>query len=62
MSPRPPRSDAENREIQYRKEASLLATVRHLWPYVWSDDRVDLKLRVMGAMGLLLIAKLITIA
>ena len=39
-----------------------MATVRHLWPYVWSDDRVDLKLRVMGAMGLLLIAKLITIA
>lgn len=62
MSPRLKSSEEENRELQYRKEASLLATVRHLWPYVWSDDRVDLKLRVMGALGLLLIAKLITVA
>ena len=62
MSPRPPRSDDQDREQKYRKEASLIATVRHLWPYVWPDDRSDLKWRVMGALGLLLIAKLITIA
>ncbi len=62
MSPKPPRSDEQDREQKYRKEASLIATVRHLWPYVWPDDRSDLKLRVMGALGLLLIAKLITIA
>jgi len=50
----PPRKSA-------RREATLAETVRHLWPYVWPKDRVDLKLRVIGAMGLLLAAKIVTI-
>lgn len=60
----PPDRDEDVDELtqKYRKEASLYATVKHLWPYVWPSDRADLKLRVMGALGLLLIAKLITIA
>ena len=37
-------------------------TVVHLWPYIWPSDRRDLKARIMGAMGLLLAAKLATIA
>ncbi len=41
---------------------ALLATVIHLWPYIWPSDRRDLKLRVLGAMVLLLAAKLATIA
>jgi ATP-binding cassette subfamily B protein len=41
---------------------ALLATVFHLWPYIWPSDRADLKLRVLGAMALLLAAKLATIA
>jgi ABC-type transport system involved in Fe-S cluster assembly fused permease/ATPase subunit len=41
---------------------ALLATVIHLWPFIWPSDRRDLKLRVLGAMGLLLAAKLATIA
>ena len=41
---------------------ALLATVLHLWPYIWPSDRADLKLRVLGAMALLLAAKLATIA
>src|SRR5471030_761106 len=41
---------------------SLLGTVIHLWPYIWPSDRRDLKLRVIGAMALLLIAKLATVA
>jgi len=45
-----------------RREASLPATVAHLWPYVWPSDRADLKLRVLGALALLLVAKLATIA
>ncbi len=45
-----------------KAEASLATTVRHLWPYIWPADRADLKARVVGAMALLLIAKLITIA
>ena len=34
----------------------------HLWPYIWPSDRRDLKLRVLGAVALLLVAKLATIA
>jgi ATP-binding cassette subfamily B protein len=40
----------------------LLATIIHLWPYIWPSDRADLKLRVLGAMVLLLAAKLCTVA
>jgi len=41
---------------------ALLRTVIHLWPYIWPSDRADLKLRVLGAMLLLLAAKLATVA
>lgn len=41
---------------------ALLTTLAHLWPYIWPSDRADLKLRVVGAMVLLLAAKLTTIA
>ncbi len=41
---------------------TLWGTVVHLWPYIWPADRADLKLRVLGAMLLLLAAKLATIA
>src|SRR5512143_410890 len=40
---------------------ALMATIVHLWPYIWPSDRRDLKLRVLGAAVLLLIAKLATI-
>jgi ATP-binding cassette subfamily B protein len=41
---------------------ALFPTLVHLWPYIWPTDRPDLKLRVLGSMGLLLLAKLATIA
>src|SRR6185437_4019835 len=41
---------------------ALIATVIHLWPYIWPSDRRDLKWRVLGALILLLAAKLATIA
>ena len=41
---------------------ALLKTVIHLWPYIWPSDRRDLKQRVIGAMVLLLAAKLATIS
>ena len=53
---RPP----ERAEVSASRGA-LLATVIHLWPYIWPSDRRDLKLRVLGAMLLLLVAKLATI-
>ena len=40
---------------------ALFSTVIHLWPYIWPSDRPDLKLRVLGAMVLLLAAKLATV-
>ncbi len=43
-------------------QGALLRTVVHLWPYIWPSDRRDLKLRVLGAMVLLLAAKLATVA
>jgi ABC-type transport system involved in Fe-S cluster assembly fused permease/ATPase subunit len=42
--------------------AALFSTLVHLWPYIWPADRRDLKLRVLGAMALLLAAKLATVA
>ena len=44
-----------------RNEPTLIGTVIGLWPYVWPDGRGDLKLRVMAALVLLLVAKFITI-
>jgi len=41
---------------------ALFSTVIHLWPYIWPSDRHDLKVRVIGAMVLLLVGKLATIA
>ncbi len=56
VAPKPAETDAAP-----RREATLMQSVSHLWPYVWPDDRADLKFRVVGAMALLLIAKLLTV-
>ncbi|NDA47507.1 MAG: metal ABC transporter permease, partial [Alphaproteobacteria bacterium] len=45
-----------------KAESSLYATTRMLMPYIWPKDRPDLRWRVMGAVGLLLLGKLVTIA
>jgi ABC-type transport system involved in Fe-S cluster assembly fused permease/ATPase subunit len=41
-------------------EGALLSTVRNLWGYMWPAERPDLKLRVMLAIGALLLAKVAT--
>src|SRR5262249_44158387 len=41
---------------------ALVTTLIHLWPYIWPAERRDLKMRVVAAMVLLLVAKLATIA
>ncbi len=53
-------SDDESRVSADR--GALLATIVHLWPYIWPSDRRDLKLRVIGSLVLLLVAKLATLA
>jgi ABC-type transport system involved in Fe-S cluster assembly fused permease/ATPase subunit len=58
-----PRSTrALKREISADGGAGLLRTVIALWPYIWPADRRDLKLRVWVTMGLLLVAKIATMA
>jgi ATP-binding cassette subfamily B protein len=44
------------------KRNGLLATFQKLWPYLWPHGRVDLQRRVFLAFGLLLVAKLVTLA
>jgi ABC-type transport system involved in Fe-S cluster assembly fused permease/ATPase subunit len=48
----PPRVSAE--------EGDLLATVKNLWGYMWPKDRADLKLKVILAIGALLVSKVAT--
>jgi ATP-binding cassette subfamily B protein len=55
---RTPESDSRHSASR----GALLSTLVHLWPYIWPSDRRDLKLRVLGAMMLLLVAKFATIA
>ncbi|WP_245291279.1 ABCB family ABC transporter ATP-binding protein/permease [Methylobacterium aquaticum] len=40
----------------------LVATYRRLWPYLWPHGRPDLQRRVFTAFGLLLVAKVVTLA
>ncbi|MEI6572690.1 MAG: ABC transporter ATP-binding protein/permease [Alphaproteobacteria bacterium] len=37
-------------------------TVKGFWPYLWPEDRADLRMRIIMATGLLIAAKLVTIA
>ncbi len=42
-------------------QASLMSTVRGLWPYIWPAERTDLKMRVAWATVIMLFAKVSTI-
>ena len=61
MTAHPPHGSKPDPRAGATREA-LLATLVNLWPYMWPSDRRDLKLRVLGAMVLLLAAKLATMA
>jgi ABC-type transport system involved in Fe-S cluster assembly fused permease/ATPase subunit len=50
------------REVTGEAGPSLIPTIIHLWPFIWPSQRQDLKLRVWIAMGLLLLAKIATMA
>jgi ATP-binding cassette, subfamily B, heavy metal transporter len=53
---------ASRRFTEISDRGGLVTTLVHLWPYIWPGDRHDLKLRVLAATLVLLIAKLATIA
>ncbi len=40
---------------------SAIRTVRNLWPYIWPHDRGDLKIRVVLAILVLIVAKVVTV-
>ncbi|MEM9330948.1 MAG: ABC transporter ATP-binding protein/permease [Pseudomonadota bacterium] len=42
-------------------EASLLKTLRNLWPYMWPEDRPDLKMRVVYASLFMIAGKVVTV-
>jgi ATP-binding cassette subfamily B protein len=44
------------------EQATLIGTLAHLWPYIWPNDRADLKMRVVWSVVLLVIAKLATLS
>ncbi len=52
--------EARKRPTVSADEGSLFATVRNLWGYMWPADRGDLKLRVVLAIGALLVSKVAT--
>ncbi len=43
------------------ESGSVFATLVNLWPYMWPDDRPDLKIRVAWAAVFLVVAKLILV-
>lgn len=45
-----------------REEASMWRTVSGFWPYLWPEDRADLRMRIIWATLMLVLAKLVTIA
>ncbi len=51
------RAAATGRPTVSADEGNLLATVANLWAYMWPAGRPDLKLRVLLAIGALLISK-----
>jgi ATP-binding cassette subfamily B protein len=62
MTPPPAHArDLPKPQVSAQKGA-LLRTLMALWPYIWPSDRADLKMRVLWATVLLLIAKVATVA
>ncbi len=59
----PPAARAEADAVaRPHAQTSLAATLRHLWPYIWPDDRADLRGRIYIALVLMVAAKLVTVA
>jgi ABC-type transport system involved in Fe-S cluster assembly fused permease/ATPase subunit len=56
------RSDRAQRREVSAEGGNLFRALLHLWPYIWPAERRDLKMRVLVAMLLLLLAKLATVA
>jgi ABC-type transport system involved in Fe-S cluster assembly fused permease/ATPase subunit len=56
----PDNAIAQPKRISADKGA-FLQTMKHLWPFMWPQDRADLRMRVLWAFVLLLLTKVITL-
>jgi len=52
--------DTAQKPARVTAEGSLLSTARHLWQYMWPSGRTDLKIRVVLAIGALMVSKVAT--
>jgi ATP-binding cassette subfamily B protein len=57
-----PPGDAQPSSRTPLEQGTIAGTLRHLWPYIWPNDRADLKMRVIWSIVLLLAAKLATLS
>ncbi len=56
-----PADENRAKPIVSAESGETLSTIHNLWPYMWPDDRPDLKMRVIIAMVVLVFAKIITV-
>jgi len=56
------RGRLSSQAVTLRPGSSMWRTVKGFWPYLWPEDRADLRMRIIMATGLLIAAKLVTIA
>jgi ATP-binding cassette, subfamily B, heavy metal transporter len=52
---------SHNQKTVSTDTSSLLGTIANLWPYMWPADRLDLKLRVVWATVILVVAKIVLV-
>ena len=57
-----PTQDLKSTAARPRERGTLIGVVRLLLPYIWPTDRADLKIRVLLAVVLMFVSKLVTIA
>ena len=56
------RGRPSSQAVGLRPGTSMWRTVKGFWPYLWPAERADLRLRIILATGLLVIAKVVTIS
>ena len=56
------RGRPSSQAVSLRAGSSMWRTVKGFWPYLWPADRADLRMRIIMATGLLILAKLVTLA
>ncbi len=56
------RGRPSSQAVGLRPGTSMWRTVKGFWPYLWPAERADLRMRIILATGLLIIAKLVTIS